>query len=133
MDKIGKNCFVRLVIIKSYLITKCLFWSPFKNLILRIKYPFEQFQDGRGMYSNCTVLVWYFFIFSHFHIMQINEQLNAWNAGYFHGCTDIACKKRFSSILVIIHRIDIYFKKSSSIISITLMWWQRLNNNKIES
>ena len=34
--------------------------------------------------------------------------------------TDIVCKKTFSSILVIIHPIDVHFKKSSPVISITL-------------
>ena len=32
----------------------------------------------------------------------------------------IMCKKTFSSILVIIHPIDVHFKKSSPVISITL-------------
>ena len=65
------------------MVFKFLFWIPFKDLILTIKYTYEQFQDGRGMHWNCTVLVWYFFIVSHFDIIQINEQ--TWNAGYFHG------------------------------------------------
>ena len=34
--------------------------------------------------------------------------------------TDIVCKKTFSSILVIIHPIDVHFKKSSPVISVTL-------------
>ena len=38
--------------------------------------------------------------------------------------TDIVCKKTFSSILVIIHPIDVHFRKSSPLISITL------NDNK---
>ena len=34
--------------------------------------------------------------------------------------TVIVCKKTFSSILVIIHPIDVHFKNSSPVISITL-------------
>ena len=34
--------------------------------------------------------------------------------------TDIVCKKTFSSILVIVHPIDVHFKKSSPVILITL-------------
>ena len=34
--------------------------------------------------------------------------------------TDILCKTTFSSILVIVHPIDVHFKKSSPVISITL-------------
>ena len=33
--------------------------------------------------------------------------------------TDIVCKRTFSSILVIIHPIDVHFKKPSPVISIT--------------
>ena len=35
-------------------------------------------------------------------------------------CTDIECKKIFSSILVIFHPIGVHFKKLSPVISITL-------------
>ena len=34
--------------------------------------------------------------------------------------TDIVCKTTVSSILVIVHPIDVHFKKSSPVISITL-------------
>ena len=49
-----------LFVIKSYLMNNCFqvpIWIPFKDFILRIKYFSKQFQDGRGMYSNCRVLV----------------------------------------------------------------------------
>ena len=49
-----------LFIIESYLMNNCfqvLILDSFKDLILIIKHTSEQFQDGRGMYSNCTILV----------------------------------------------------------------------------
>ena len=80
------------------------------------------------MCSTCTVLVWYFLIVSHFDIIQINEKLDiemldismVVSFAKVFCRTDIVCKTTFSSILVIVHPIDVHFKKSSPVISITL-------------